>query len=62
MTKKELIEAIEDDGRYYHVRIDTCGKVTGVPIGESPHHHTATNTGGRRFLGYDSEIAADLIQ
>lgn len=62
MTKKDLVEAIESDGRYYHVRIDTRGDVTGVPVGESSHYHAATNTGGRRFLGKDTELLAALVE
>lgn len=63
MTKKDLIAAIEDDGRYYNVKIDSNnGDVTGVPVGEPSHYHAATNQGGRRLIGKDTEILRDLVQ
>lgn len=58
MTKKELIKVIEDDGRYYHVRIGSDDIVTGIPIGEPNHYHSATNTGGRRILGKATDFLA----
>lgn len=60
MTKKDLIQAIEDDGRYRNVKIEG-GKVTGVPVGEPSHYHSKTNTGGRRFLGWDTELLSALV-
>lgn len=62
MTKKTLIEAIEDDGAYRNVKIDKHGKVTGVCFDEPSHYHTDTNTGGRRLIGYDTEILAALVE
>jgi len=57
MTKVKLAKAIEDDGRYYHVGIDSAGDVTGVPAGESSHYSKDTNTGGRRYLGTYDELS-----
>ena len=62
MTKKDLIAAIEDDGRYYNVKIESGDIVTGVPVGEPSHYHAATNTGGRRLLGKDTELLAALVE
>jgi len=60
MTKKEVIDAIEGDGHYYHVKIDKNGKVTGVAIDEPSHYQKSINKGGRKFLGYDTELLAAL--
>lgn len=61
MTKKALIEAIEDDGAYRNVKIDKQGKVTGVCFDEPSHYHSDTNTGGRRYMGTDTEVLAALV-
>jgi len=62
MTKTELIEAIEDDGRYYHVKIGRDDIVTGILIGEPSHYHSATNTGGRRVLGKATDFLVALVK
>lgn len=61
LTRKELAWLIEDDGHYYHVKIDSSGKVSGVAVGESNRYHSATNTGGRKLLGYDVELLRALV-
>jgi predicted P-loop ATPase len=60
MTKKALIEAIENDGRYRAVKVEGDA-VTGVPVNEPSNYHAETNTGGRRFLGWDTELLAALV-
>ena len=62
MTKKELVQEIEGDGAYIHVKIDRIGTVTGVPKGEPSQYNPATNTGGRRLIGSDTELLAALVE
>lgn len=62
MTKVQLIKEIEDDGRYDRVRIDAKGNVTGHPVDEPDRYDAHTNTGGRRFIGRDTELLAALIE
>jgi 2-hydroxychromene-2-carboxylate isomerase len=62
MTRKALAQAIEDDGRYYHVKIARDGSVTGVPVGNPSHYNKNTNCGGRVYIGTDTELLSSLIQ
>jgi len=62
MTKKDLAREIEDDGRYDRIKIDAKGNVTGHPVGEPDRYTSATNSGGRRLLGYDTELLAALVE
>jgi hypothetical protein len=56
MTKISAIRKIEEVSNYTKVRIDKNGKVTGMLESENYRYHSASNTGGRRFLGYMNEV------
>lgn len=62
MTKKALIEAIEQDGNYDRVQIDADGNVTGHEIGTPDQYDSATNTGGRVLISYDTDIVVALVE
>lgn len=62
MTKKALVAAIERDGAYVAVKIDASGTVTGRCYGEPVRYNAVTNTGGRRLIGYDTELLAALVE
>lgn len=62
MTKASLIKEIEFDGKYEAVKIDAKGNVTGRVVGEPVRYTSSTNTGGRRFIGYDTELLAALME
>lgn len=54
-TKSSLIRAIEERGKYTKVRINKNGEITGMLESEDYRYHSASNTGGRRFIGYFNE-------
>jgi hypothetical protein len=51
MKKKELINKIENAGKYCKVRIDRANNVTGMLVDEDYRYKPHTNTGGRRYIG-----------
>ena len=54
----KLTEAIEDAGVYCKVRVEGI-HVTGMRVDEDHPYDSATNTGGRRLIGYKSEIVGE---
>jgi len=51
MTKIELIRKISDSGSYCKIGIDADGEITGMLTDEDFPYQSATNRGGRRFIG-----------
>ena len=62
MTKKRLAEMIEGEGNYRAVRIDAQGNVSGVVIDEPSRYNAKSNSGGRKLIGYDTELIAALAE
>jgi len=60
MKKLELINKIEDAGKYTKVRIDKDNQVTGMLVDEDYRYNAHTNTGGRRYIG--NAIDPDLLR
>lgn len=51
MNKIELMKRISAAGKYYNLRIDADGEITGMLVDEDFPYQPATNKGGRRFIG-----------
>jgi len=60
MTKQELINKIEQGGKYTKVRIDKDNQVTGMLIDEAHRYNKHNNTGGRRYIG--NAIDPDMLR
>jgi len=56
MKNIEIIEAIEVKEVYCKVKIDKEGEITGMRIDQDYRYDTATNTGGRRYIGNVNDI------
>ena len=54
----KFTEAIEDAGIYCKVRVEGT-QVTGMRVDEDHPYDSATNTGGRRLIGYKSELVGE---
>lgn len=59
-SKKYWIKKIEEGEKYCKVRINRDGEITGMLADEDYTYDTATNTGGRRFIGYYGDRNIEL--
>jgi hypothetical protein len=57
MRKAEVARMIEDRGTYCKIRVAKDGQVTGMLVDQDHRYDPKTNTGGRRLVGYMSELA-----
>jgi hypothetical protein len=51
MNKRQLIDRIEDAGKYHKVRIAKDNTITGMLVNEDYRYDIHTDTGGRRYIG-----------
>lgn len=56
MSNTKLMQMIEDAGTYCKVKIDRDGNVTGMRRDQDWRYDAKTNTGGRRLVGYKTEL------
>lgn len=52
-----LTKEIEEEGIYCKVKVEG-DDVTGMAVDEDWRYDASTNTGGRKFIGYKSELMA----
>ena len=62
MKKRELIEKIEESGKWVKVKISKGGEVTGMLADEDYLYNMATNTGGRRFIGWVDDLTREYSE
>jgi hypothetical protein len=59
-SKAKIAREIECVGIYCRVRIANDGQITGMLVDQDYRYDPRTNTGGRRLIGYMSELARDM--
>lgn len=56
MTNASLIRRLESEGKYVRIRVDKAGHVTAGRADSPVRYCSATNSGGRVYVGHVSDV------